>query len=138
MSDSPRRPRPQNNPDWTPARDADLARDFAAGIEPVVIAEALGCTPGSVRGRINKLGLAVAACGPPDDTRPRQDDNTRGRRGDLAFKRAMLAAIHSGAETVRAEVVRGRAPTHWVRPLYGESILGYRSSAGLAAELGEG
>lgn len=128
----------QNNPEWTAARDVELARAFAAGLEPDVIAEALGCTPGSVRFRINKLDLAAAACAPPDSTRPQQDDNTKDRRGDLAFKRAMLAAIHSGAETVRAEVVRARAPKHWVRPLYGESIIGYRSSAGLAAELGEG
>lgn len=130
--------KPVNNPEWTAARDAELARDFAAGIEAEVIAAALGCTPGSVRFRINKLGLAPAACGPPDATRPQQDDNTKDRRGDLAFKRAMLAAIRTGAETVRAEVMRARGPAHWVRPLHGESIIGYRSSAALAAELGEG
>ena len=53
-------------------------------------------------------------------------------------KRAMLAAIQSGAEIVRPEVVRGRAPAHWVRPLYHEPVGAYGSPSALAAELGEG
>lgn len=129
---------PQNNPEWTIARDAVLVSGFHAGITPDALAEALDCTPGSVRFRLNKLRLAVAPCADPETARPHQDDDTKTRRGDLAFKRAMLAAIKSGAEKVQACVVRGRTPTHWVRPLYGEPVSPYGSPGALAAELGEG
>lgn len=127
---------PQNNPDWTDARDAMLTMGFRAGDTPDDLAVVLACTPGSVRCRLNKLGLTVIACAPPDGTRPQQDDNTKMRRGDLAFQRAMLKAIRSGAEKACVGVVPERGRVHWVRPLHGDPINPYGSPGALAAELG--
>ncbi|HEY2137904.1 MAG TPA: hypothetical protein VGH49_18610 [Xanthobacteraceae bacterium] len=130
------RPAERHTP-WTAAEESMLVTGFHAGIAPEHMAQALRKTPGSVRWKLNGLGLLKGntyATGPTSPTVTMED--YRNRLGDLAFKRAMLAAIASGAEKVVPCVVRAGPGAHYVRRVDAPSDIGYRSSAALAAELG--
>ena len=121
---------------WTAAEEAMLVAGFGAGMTPDRIADALRKTPGSVRWKLNRLGLVTLPCAPPGSAKPQYDEQDLAhRRGDLAFKRAMLMAIRAGTERAPPAVVRRRA-THYVRRIIPVIESGYRSSAGLAADLG--
>jgi hypothetical protein len=122
---------------WTPAEEALLVTAFHADLPPERMADALHKTPGSITWKLNALGLRK---GNPDATGPAFDTMTledyRARQSDLAFKRAMLKAIASGAEKAVPCVVRARQPTRYIACVRAPSDSGYRSSAAQAAELG--
>ncbi len=122
---------------WTPAEESLLVTAFHAGIVPERMADALRKTPGSVRWKLNALGLHP---GNPDATGPTSETDTldayRARKGDLAFKRAMLRAIASGAENSVPCIVRAKPGARYIPCVRAPSESGYRSSAALAAELG--
>jgi hypothetical protein len=121
---------------WTQAEEAQLIDDFHAGIELDDIAAALGKTPGSVRWKLTQLGLDSLPCAPPGTPKPQYDEqHLAHRRGDLAFKRAMLTAIRAGAERAEPVVIRSRIG-HYVRRIIPALESGYRSSAGYAADMG--
>jgi hypothetical protein len=121
---------------WTQAEEAMLVTGFHAGIAPRHMANVLRKTPGSVRWKLNQLGLTTLPCAPPGAAKPQYDEQRlEMRRGDLAFKRAMLGAIKSGAERVRPGVIKSRA-TRYVRHVIPAIESGYRSSAGYTADLG--
>lgn len=61
----------------------------------------------------------------------------RNARADLAFKRAMLAAIKSGAEVAVPCVIRGRRRTRYIAITQPLTDCGYRSSAGYCADMGD-
>ena len=122
--------------EWTSAQESMLVTGFRAGIKPEHMAEALRKTPGSVRWKLNQLGLTRLPCAPPGAAKSQYDEESAGRRrGDLAFKRAMLCAIHAGTERVRPEVRRSRT-TRYVRHVIPAIDSGYRSSAGYTADMG--
>jgi hypothetical protein len=122
--------------EWTQAQKSMLVTGFHAGIEPGHMADALGKTPGSVRWKLNQLGLTTLPCAPPGAAKPQYDEQSlTTRRGDLAFKRAMLGAIHAGAERVQPGVIRSRA-SRYVRRVIPAIESGYRSSAGYTADMG--
>jgi hypothetical protein len=122
---------------WTPAEEAMLVSGFKAGLPPGRMADALHKTPGSISWKLNALGLLK---GNPDATGPIVQTVTledyRARQSDLAFKRAMLEAIASGAEKATPCVVRAKRTTRYIPCVRPPSDSGYRSSAALAAELG--
>jgi len=121
---------------WTQAEEAQLVDDFRAGIAPDDIASALRKTPGSVRWKLTQLGLESLPCAPPGTPKPQYDEQQlTHRRGDLAFKRAMLEAIRAGTERAEPVVFRSRVG-HYVRRIIPAVESGYRSSAGYAADLG--
>jgi hypothetical protein len=123
---------------WTPAEESLLVTAFHAGIAPERMADALRKTPGSVRWKLNAFGLLP---GNPDATGPTSETDTlddyRARKGDLAFKRAMLKAIASGAEKSVPSIVRAKPGARYIPCVRAPSDSGYRSSAALAADLGE-
>jgi hypothetical protein len=122
--------------EWTHAQESMLVTGFHAGIRLEHMADALGKTPGSVRWKLNQLGLTTLPCAPPGISKPQYDEQSVAvRRGDLAFKRAMLFAIKAGAERVRPGVIKSRA-TRYVRRVIPAVESGYRSSAGYVADLG--
>lgn len=114
-----------------------LITAFQSGMPPERIADALRRTPGSISWKLNALGLRK---GNPDATGPIVETVTleeyRARQSDLAFKRAMLKAIASGAEKAVPCVVRAKRTTRYIPRVQAPSNSGYRSSAALAAELG--
>jgi hypothetical protein len=123
---------------WTPAEETVLVTGIRAGLTPERMADALRKTPGSVRWKLNALGLQGGnpqATGATSQTVTWED--YRARQGDLAFKRAMLKAIASGAENAVPCVVRAKPGAHYIPCVPAPSDSGYRSSAALAAELGE-
>lgn len=121
---------------WTQAEESMLVSGFHAGIAPQRMADALRKTPGSVRWKLNQLGLVTMPCAPPGAAKPQYDEQALTvRRGDLAFKRAMLGAIRAGAERVRPGVIKSRAE-RYVRRIIPATESGYRSSAGYTADLG--
>lgn len=121
---------------WTQAEEAQLIEQFRAGVGPEDIAEALRKTPGSVRWKLTQLGLGSLPCAPPGSPKPQYDEQQLAhRRGDLAFKRAMLEAIRAGAERAEPVVFRSRVG-HYVRRVIPEVESGYRSSAGYTADMG--
>ena len=122
--------------EWTQAQESMLVTGFHAGIRPEHMADALRKTPGSVRWKLNQLGLATQPCAPPGTPKPQYDErDTESRRGDLAFKRAMLGAIRSGAERVRPGVIKS-CSARYIPRVTPTIDSGYRSSAGYTAELG--
>jgi hypothetical protein len=122
--------------EWTLAEESMLVTGHHAGITPEHMAQALRKTPGSVRWKLNQFGLVTLPCAPPGAAKPQYDDRALAvRRGDLAFKRAMLSAIKAGAEHVRPGVMRNRA-ARYVRRIIPATESGYRSSAGWAADQG--
>jgi hypothetical protein len=121
---------------WTQAEETQLIDDFHAGIGLGDIATALRKTPGSVRWKLTQLGLDTLPCAPPGTPKPQYDEqHLAHRRGDLAFKRAMLDAIRSGAERAEPVVIRSRVG-HYVRRVIPVIESGYRSSAGYTADMG--
>jgi hypothetical protein len=123
---------------WTQLDEAILVFGFQAGITPDRMAEALRKTPGSVRWKLNQLGLAKLPCAPPGTPKPQpqyDEQHRNDRRGDLAFKRAMLSAMSGGAERARLGVIRSCA-ARYVRHIIPEVESGYRSSAGYTADMG--
>ncbi|HEY1543482.1 MAG TPA: hypothetical protein VGG01_13805 [Xanthobacteraceae bacterium] len=121
---------------WTQAEEAQLIEEFRAGVRLGDIAEALRKTPGSVRWKLTQLGLDSLPCAPPGTPKPQYDEQQLAhRRGDLAFKRAMLDAIRAGAEHAEPVVIRSRVG-HYVRRVIPEVESGYRSSAGYTADMG--
>lgn len=121
---------------WTQAEEAQLIDDFRSGIELNDIAVTLGKTPGSVRWKLTQLGLDALPCAPPGTPKPQYDEqHLAHRRGDLAFKRAMLAAIRAGTEHAEPVVIRSRVG-HYVRRVIPVLESGYRSSAGYTADMG--
>ncbi len=121
---------------WTPAEEAQLVDGFRAGMELDHLADALRKTPGSVRWKLTQLGLVTLPCAPPGTPKPQYDEqHLQHRRGDLAFKRAMLGAIRAGAERVEPVVIRSRVG-HYVRRVIPEVESSYRSSAGYTADMG--
>jgi hypothetical protein len=123
---------------WTLAEEALLICGFRAGIAPDEIARVLRKTPGSVRWKLNRLGLVAPPGAPRGKSRQQAPDDTqhrRDRRGDLAFKRAMLRAIRAGAERVEPRVIKSRV-ARYVRRVIPALESGYRSSAGQTADLG--
>jgi hypothetical protein len=129
--------KPERHTAWTPAEEAMLVTAFQSGMSPERIADALRKTPGSISWKLKALGLRK---GNPDATGPTLETVTledyRARQGDLAFKRAMLKAIASGAEKAVPCVVRAKRTTRYIPCVHPPSDSGYRSSAALAAELG--
>jgi hypothetical protein len=129
--------KPERHTAWTLAEEAMLVSAFQSGMSPERIADALCKTPGSISWKLNALGLRK---GNPDATGPTFETVTledyRARQGDLAFKRAMLKAIASGAEKAVPSVVRAKRTKHYIPYVHAPSDSGYRSSAALAAELG--
>jgi len=129
--------KPERHAAWMPAEEAMLVTAFQAGMPPERIADALCKTPGSVSWKLKALGLRR---GNPDATGPTLATITledyRARQGDLAFKRAMLNAIASGAEKAVPCVVRAKRTKRYIPCVHASSTSGYRSSAALAAELG--
>jgi hypothetical protein len=129
--------KPERLAAWMPAEEAMLVTAFQAGMSPERIADALCKTPGSISWKLNALGLRK---GNPDATGPTLETVTledyRARRSDLAFKRAMLKAIASGAEKAVPCVVRAKRARHYIPRVHAPSDSGYHSSAALAAELG--
>jgi len=122
--------------EWTQAQESMLVTSFQAGLTPERMAPALCKTPGSVRWKLNQLGLVTLPCAPPGVAKPQYNERgTTTRRGDLAFKRAMLSAIHAGTERVQPGVIRSRT-TRYVRRVIPMIDCGYRSSAGYAADMG--
>jgi hypothetical protein len=122
--------------EWTPAEEAQLVAGFRAGMEPDDIAIELRKTPGSVRWKLTQLRLVTLPCAPPGTPKPQYDEqHLEHRRGDLAFKRAMLGAIRAGAERVEPVVIRSRVG-HYVRRVIPVIESGYRSSAGYTADMG--
>jgi hypothetical protein len=121
---------------WTQAEETQLIGDFRAGREPDDIAVALSKTPGSVRWKLTQLGLGALPCAPPGTPKPQYDEqHLEHRRGDLAFKRAMLDAIRAGTEHAEPMVIRSRF-AHYVRRVIPALESGYRSSAGYTADMG--
>jgi len=121
---------------WTQAEELMLVAGFQAGIALPHIGQALRRPPGSVRWKLTALGLVRLPSGPPGAAHPqyeRQDEH--GRRGDLAFKRAMLRAIDAGAERARPGVIKSRS-ARYVRRIIPAVESGYRSSAGYTADMG--
>jgi hypothetical protein len=129
--------KPERHTVWTPAEEAMLVAGFQAGMPPERIADALCKTPGSISWKLKALGLRR---GNPDATGPTLATITledyRARQSDLAFKRAMLNAIASGAEKAVPCVVRAKRTKRYIPCVHAPSNSGYRSSAALAAELG--
>jgi len=122
--------------EWTPTQETMLVTGFRAGMTLEHMADALRKTPGSVRWKLNELGLTRLPCAPPGAAKAQYDEESVGRRrGDLAFKRAMLCAIHAGTERVRPEVRRSRA-SRYVPHIIPAIDSGYRSSAGYTADMG--
>lgn len=122
---------------WTHAEESLLVTGFRAGLGPEHMAEALHKTPGSIRWKLNALGLLKGnpdATGPTSETVTLEDYEVR--KSDLAFKRAVLKAIASGAEKVVPRVVRAKPTARYIPCVRPASDSGYRSSAALAAELG--
>jgi len=121
---------------WTQAEETQLIDDFHAGTGIEDIAAALRKTPGSVRWKLTRLRLDRLPCAPPGTPKPQYDEQRlEHRRGDLAFKRAMLEAIRAGAERAEPMVIRSRVG-HYVRRVIPEIDSGYRSSAGYMADMG--
>ncbi len=121
---------------WTQAEEATLVTGFRDGSPPDDLAGTLGKTPGSVRWKLNQLGLVTLPCAPPGIPKPQYDaQELAHRRGDLAFKRAMLLAIRAGAERAQPVVIRRRV-ARYVRRIIPVVESGYRSSAGFAADMG--
>ncbi len=121
---------------WTQTEETMLVAGFRDGGTPDELADALGKTPGSVRWKLNVLGLVTLPCAPPGARKPQYDEQELAhRRGDLAFKRAMLLAIRAGAERAQPVVIRRRV-TRYVRRIIPAVESGYRSSAGFAADMG--
>jgi hypothetical protein len=129
--------KPEHHTVWMPAEEAMLVTAFQAGMPLERIADALCKTRGSISWKLNALGLRK---GNPDATGPTLETVTledyRARRSDLAFKRAMLKAIASGAEKAVPGVVRAKRTKRYIPCVHAPSDSGYRSSAALAAELG--
>ena len=122
--------------EWTQVEEAMLVTSFHAGIGPEHIAQALRKTPGSVRWKLTQMGLTRLPCAPPGVAKPQYDEQgVAVRRGDLAFKRAMLFAIKAGTERARPGVIKSRAK-HYVRRVTPTIESGYRSSAGYTADMG--
>jgi hypothetical protein len=122
--------------EWTQAEEAQLVDGFRDGTALDELAAALGKTPGSVRWKLTQLGLDSLPCAPPGTSKPQYDEqHLAHRRGDLAFKRAMLEAIRAGAERAEPVVIRSRVG-HYVRRVIPVIESGYRSSAGYTAEMG--
>jgi hypothetical protein len=121
---------------WTHAEESMLVTGFHAGIKPEHMADALRKTPGSVRWKLNQMGLTTLPCAPPGTAKPQYDEQSLAvRRGDLAFKRAMLFAIKAGAERAQPVVIKSRA-SRYVRRVTPSIESGYRSSAGYTADMG--
>jgi len=125
--------------EWTPAEESMLVVAFRAGASPECIARTVRKTPGSVRWKLNRLGLTTLGCGPADEPKAHRHDQTlAARRGDRAFRRAMLAAIRRGAERIKAGTITGVAKQHYIPRVIPAIGCGYRSSAGYAADMGQG
>jgi hypothetical protein len=122
--------------EWTGAEEATLVTGFHAGNTPEQLAHGLRKTPGSVRWKLNQMGLTTLPCAPPGTAKPQYDEPSAAvRRADLAFKRAMLFAIKAGAERARPGVITSHA-SHYVRRITPMIESGYRSSAGYTADMG--
>ncbi len=138
-----RAPKPPSSEPWSRSQEKTLRRAFRDGLTPEDIAGRMaGRTPGAVRWKLNELGLGHH--GPKSENAFEGDDGRevmflerRRMRGDLAFKRALLAAIKSGAEKVCPCVMRARAPRRFVPPLRAEGPSHDRASAARAAEMGD-
>jgi hypothetical protein len=100
---------PENR--WTLHDEATLFASHQQGLTPDEIAGLINKTPGSVRAKLTELGIASLPTCPPGMRKNQVSDREAARRSDLAFQRAMLTAIDSGAErapvadTVRSEVL---------------------------------
>jgi hypothetical protein len=125
--------------EWTPAEESMLVAAFRDGTSPERIARALRKTPGSVRWKLNRLGLTTLGCGPAAVPKIHRDDQIlAAQRGDRAFRRAMLAAIRRGAERAQSGTVKSTAKQHYIPRVTPTTESGYRSSAGYAADMGQG
>ena len=103
---------------WTPAEESMLVTGFRAGLTPERMADALRKTPCSVRWKLNALGLQSGNPEATGATSPTVTlENYRARQSDLAFKRAMLQAIASGAEKAVPCVVRAKPGARGPEPL---------------------
>ena len=123
--------------EWTLAEESMLVSAFRGGIEPEHIAATLRKTPGSVRWKLNRLGLTAHGCGPAAVPKTQRNDRDLvARRSDLAFKRALLDAIRRGAERARPGMIKC-ATTRYIPRVLPTLESGYRSSAGYTAEMGE-
>lgn len=117
---------------WTPTQVAMLEALYPAGNHSINdLAEALHKTPGAIRHKVRNLGLASLA-----NANNEKDDLNRMqvRRGDRAFKTAMLAAIKGGAENPFIGVFRTKGKARYVPTVRAASDSGYRSSAGYTAD----
>lgn len=105
-----------------------LVSGFHAGITPRAMADALRKTPGAVRWKLSKLGLAslsYSECGA--GKRDQLCENVAARRADRAFQAAMAEAIKSGAENLPANTASNsdfRPKTFHAEPTrFGNSVL---------------
>lgn len=126
------------NPPWTCDDVTDLHRRFEAGETPEDIAEQQGRSAGSVRRKINELGLASVSAGALM-REPLYDDTQAGIDRDLAFQSALRAAIEAGTE--RAPIGVHTAPCtkapRFIDPRHSRDASFATSPTALCADLGE-
>jgi hypothetical protein len=125
---------------WTRDEEAALRDAHRQGARPLEIAALLDRTPGSVRRKLTALGLATLPFAGPGAPKHQREtaaaERAAARRGDLAFRRAMLKAIAAGTESPFVGVIKTPgAPFARLAPPPSGS--GYRSSAAMCAEIGE-
>ena len=107
--------------EWTTEELEILLQCLDEDISCRAIARRLGTrTDDAVSAKLSKMGIQRAKkkrCGPGKGVPKPQHDLSRARAmfGDLLFKQAMLAAIHSGAETVIPMVVKDVSPRYTPR-----------------------
>jgi hypothetical protein len=125
---------------WTRDEEAALRTAHRDGAGPREIAALLDRSPRSVRRKLTSLGLATLPFAGPGAPKPQREsaaaERAAARRGDFAFRRAMLKAIAAGTESPFVGVIKTPGAP-FARPAPPPSASGYRSSAAMCAELGE-
>lgn len=124
--------------EWTLAEETMLMAALRDGVSTENIARTLRKTPGSVRWKLNQLGLTRLGCGPAAIRKVHRDDQTlAAQRSDRAFRRAMLDAIRRGVERAQPGTIKSTAK-HYIPRVTPLIESGYRSSAGYTADMGQG
>ena len=127
--------------EWTNRELECLLQGIDDGLSCRAIAVLIGTrTDDAVSAKLAKMGIhrtKVHRSGPGKGLpRPSHDiSRMRTLYGDLRFKQAMLAAIHSGAETVIPMIVRDVSPRYTPRIHADPSLQRSSSPAALCAEL---
>lgn len=127
--------------EWTTKEVAILLQGIDDGLSCRAIARALGTrTDDALSAKIAKMGIqrVKSLRAGPGKGEPRsvhEISRLRTLVGDLRFKQAMLAAIHSGAETVIPMVVRDVSPRYTPHIHAPSSLARGGSPAGQCADL---